>query len=134
MIKTFTVKTRYTERKLNSNEKNVICWGVKQMRQLLENYKKYKNSIKWKMVNLNWSVEGIPKYFVGNKAKGWISKLVFQENKRTCPYQEVRNFRFLENSEIFSFFLKIWKFSWNIRFKIRPFVLLPTTSCFCHPI
>ena len=53
LIKTFTVKTRYTERKLNSNEKNVICRGVKQMRQLLENYKKYKNSIKWKMVNLN---------------------------------------------------------------------------------
>ena len=53
-------------------------------------------------------------YFVGNKVKGRISKLVFQENKarqifrktnisypqirtRRCAYQWVRNVRFLEN-------------------------------------
>ena len=45
-------------------------------------------------------------YIVGNKAKGRISKRVFQENK--------------EN--------KIWRalFSWNIHFEICPFALLPT--------
>ena len=74
--------------------------------------------------------------FVGNKAKGQISKWVFQENKvrhsfrktiisyplictRTCAYQGVRN-------------VKIWRalFSWNTRFKICPFALLPT-NCDC---
>ena len=45
-------------------------------------------------------------YIVGNKAKGRISKRVFQENKES----------------------KIWRalFSWNIRFEICPFALLPT--------
>ena len=39
---------------------------------------------------------------------------------RTCAYQVVRNVRF---------FRKIWRasFSWNTRFDIRPFALLPTT-------
>ena len=50
---------------------------------------------------------------IGNKAKGWISKRVFQENKwhqilrktnaRTCVYQGVRMFVFLENSAYFVF-------------------------------
>ena len=36
-------------------------------------------------------------HFVGNKAKGRISKRVFQENKAlTCAYQGVRNVRFSE--------------------------------------
>ena len=36
-------------------------------------------------------------HFVGNKAKGRISKRVFQENKGlTCAYQGVRNVRFSE--------------------------------------
>ena len=55
---------------------------------------------------------------VGNKAKGWISKRLFQENKtrqifrktkisnplipaRTCAYQEVRNSCFSENFPCF---------------------------------
>ena len=58
--------------------------------------------------------------FVGNKAKGWISKRVFQENKarqffrktnisyplictRTCAYEWVRNARFSENLACFVF-------------------------------
>ena len=58
--------------------------------------------------------------FVGNKAKGRMSKRVFQENKarqifrktnisyllirtRTCAYQEVRNVRFSENLACFVF-------------------------------
>ena len=56
--------------------------------------------------------------FVGNKAKGRISKRVFQENKarqifrktnisypliRTCAYQGVRNVRFSENLTCFVF-------------------------------
>ena len=57
---------------------------------------------------------------VGNKVKGRISKLVFQENKarqifrktnisyllirtRTCAYQGVRNVRFSENLACFIF-------------------------------
>ena len=72
---------------------------------------------------------------VGNKAKGRISKRIFQENKahqifrktnisyplirtRTCAHQGVRMF----------VFRKIWRalFSWNPRFEIRAFALLPT--------
>ena len=65
---------------------------------------------------------------VGNKAKGWISKRVFQENKARqifrktnisyplCAYQRIRNIRFQ----------KLWRalFSWNTRFEIRPFFLI----------
>ena len=57
---------------------------------------------------------------VGNKAKGWISKVVFEENKarqifwkknfsypliltRTCAYQEVRDVLFSENLTCFVF-------------------------------
>ena len=77
--------------------------------------------------------------FVGKKAKERISKRAFQENKahqifrktnisypliplRTCAYQEVRNYRFSENLACFVFL--------NVRFEIRPFALLPTTSGF----
>ena len=59
-------------------------------------------------------------YLVGNKAKGQISKRMFQENKerqifqktnifyplirtRTCAYQGVKNVRFLENLACFVF-------------------------------
>ena len=49
----------------------------------------------------------------------------FSEKRRFlthCVYQGVRNVRFL----------KIWRalFSWNTRFEIRPFVLLPTHSAY----
>ena len=62
-----------------------------------------------------------------NKAKGPISKRVFQENKARkifqktnisySAYQRLRNVPFPE----------IWRalFSWNTRFEIRPFALLP---------
>ena len=72
---------------------------------------------------------------VGNKAKRGISKWVFHENKARqifritnisyplirsckCSYQGVRNVRFSKN----------WcaLFSWNTRFEILPFDLLPT--------
>ena len=57
--------------------------------------------------------------FVGNKAKGRISKRVFQESKtRTCAYQEVRNVCFSEVLACFAFL--------KHRFEIRPFALLPT--------
>ena len=70
---------------------------------------------------------------VGNKAKGRISKWVFQENKarqifrkrnishpliRTRTYKEVRNVCFLGNLAAL--------FSWNTRFEIRLFALSPT--------
>ena len=64
-------------------------------------------------------------HFVGDKAKGRISKRVFQENnarqifrKTNISYQGVRKF----------VFQKTWRalFSWNTRFKIRPFAILPT--------
>ena len=59
-------------------------------------------------------------FLVGNKAKGWLSKRVLQENKarqifrktnisyplirtRTCAYQGVRNVSFLENLACFVF-------------------------------
>ena len=56
-------------------------------------------------------------HFVGDKAKGWISKRVFQENKARQIFRKMFVFR------------EIWRalFSWNIRFEIRPFALLPTT-------
>ena len=59
---------------------------------------------------------------VGNKAKGLISKQVFQENKarQISPWYAHVCVLFV--------FRKIWcaLFSWNTRFKIRPFALLPT--------
>ena len=77
-------------------------------------------------------------WFVGNKAKGRISKRVFQERKarpifrktnifhplvRTwCAYQGVRNVRFSGNWTCF--------FTWSTRFEIRPFALLPA-NCLC---
>ena len=47
-------------------------------------------------------------YFVGNKAKGRISKRLFQEKKpqqstRTCAYQGLRNVHFSENLACFIF-------------------------------
>ena len=62
---------------------------------------------------------------VGKKAKKRISIRMFQENKtsqifypRTCAYQGVKMF----------VFRKIWRdlFSWNTRFEIRQFAILPT--------
>ena len=78
---------------------------------------------------------------VGNKAKGRISKQVFQENKacqifrktnisyslirtRTCVYQGVRNIRFSENLVYFVFL--------KHRFEIRPFALLRTNFKIWH--
>ena len=73
-------------------------------------------------------------YFDGNKAKEWISKRMFQDNKarqifwktnlsypmtRTpCAYQGVKKYSFFGEFGVL--------FSWNIRFEIRPFALLPT--------
>ena len=63
----------------------------------------------------------------GNKAKGQISKGVFQENIARQIYRKAN--------------IKIWRalFFWNTRFEIRSFALLPTYrniwwSCFCDDI
>ena len=69
-------------------------------------------------------------YIVGNQAKGWISKRVFQENRarqifrktnisyplirtRTCAYQGVRNVLFSENLACFVFLKHPF---WDLRF------------------
>ena len=72
----------------------------------------------------NWSK--IIWYFVGNKAKWWISKRVFQENKarqifrktnisypliRTRAYQGIRNVRFSENLACFVFLKPVLRFA-----------------------
>ena len=66
----------------------------------------------------------------GNKAKGRISKWVFQKNKARQIFRKTNNFyplirsknhRFSENLACFVFL--------NTRFKIRPFALLPTNAC-----
>ena len=66
--------------------------------------------------------------YVGNKAKGRISKRVFQESKaRQIFWKNVRvRIRGLEMfvfSENLTYF-----FSWSTRFKFRPFALSPTNS------
>ena len=68
---------------------------------------------------------------VGNKAKGWISKWVFQENKLP-NFPKNKYFLPLIGTRTFVF-QKIWHalFSWNTRFKICPFILLPTISVRC---
>ena len=83
--------------------------------------------------------------FVRNKAKGRISKQVFQENKARQIFRKTNTSYPLIRTRICqgkkcSFFRKIWRalFSWNTRFEIRPFALLPTyywpnytiTSCY----
>ena len=66
--------------------------------------------------------------FFCNKVKGRISKRVFQENKAR---QILRKNKHFSGGKKCSFLRKIWRalFSWNIRFKIRPFALLSTS---CH--
>ena len=61
-------------------------------------------------------------YFVSNKAKGRISKRVFQENKAH------QIFRKTSISYPLFVFRGIWRalFSWNNRFEILSFVWLPT--------
>ena len=62
-------------------------------------------------------------YVVGNKAKGRISKGVFQENKEREIFRKTIIFLF----SIFIFRkIKHALFSWNSRFEIRPFALLAT--------
>ena len=64
--------------------------------------------------------------FVGDKVKGWISKWVFQENKGRQIFRKTN----IAYPLITFVFRKIWRvlFSWNTRFGIRPFALLPTNS------
>ena len=73
-------------------------------------------------------------HFVGNRQKGESQSRCFKKTKhakfsknehflppehiRTCAYQGVRDVRFSEICRAF--------FSWNTRFEIRPFALLPT--------
>ena len=64
-------------------------------------------------------------YFVGNKAKGRISKRVFQENKTRQIFRKTNiSYPLVENV----CFRKNWRalFSWNTRIEIRPFALLTT--------
>ena len=76
--------------------------------------------------------------FIGNKAKGRISKRVFQENKARQIFRKNKHLpaytteHFLAPDRVriggkrCSFSRKIWRalFSWNTRFEIPPFVLL----------
>ena len=52
--------------------------------------------------------------YVGNKAKGRISERVFQENKTHQIFRKTNIWRAL--------------LSWDTRFEILPFALLPTSS------
>ena len=54
---------------------------------------------------------------VGNKAKGRISKRVFQENKTRQIFSKT-------NTSYPLIRTRTWM--WNTRFEIRPFALLPT--------
>ena len=61
--------------------------------------------------------------FQENKARQIFWKTIISYpliRTRTCTYQEVRNICFSENLACF--------FSWNTRFEIPPFALLPTIS------
>ena len=66
--------------------------------------------------------------YVGNKAKGRISKRVFQENKACQIFRKTNISYPLIRTRVWVAFCKIWRvlFSWNTRFKIGPFALLPT--------
>ena len=67
---------------------------------------------------------------VSNKAKGQISERVFQENKARHISRKRTNKR-NETKEMFVF-RKNWRalFSWNTRFEICLFALLPTIFAF----
>ena len=64
-------------------------------------------------------------HYVGNETKGRISKRVFQENKARQIFQKT-------NISYPQIRTCTWRalFSWNIRFEILPFALLPTNSDF----
>ena len=71
-------------------------------------------------------------HIVDNKAKGWISKLVFQENKALQIFRKNEHFLppdtltyvCVSGGKKCSFLRKIWRalFSWNTRFEIHPFL------------
>ena len=72
--------------------------------------------------------------FAGNKAKERISKRVFQENKARQIFRKTNIFLLSDTHTRFTYqgvkifvFRKIWHalFSWNTRFGIRPFAILP---------
>ena len=70
---------------------------------------------------------------VDNKAKGRISKRVFQENKARQIFRKKIIFfnpwyAHVSGGKKMSFLRKIWRdlFSWNTHFEIHPFALLPT--------
>ena len=72
---------------------------------------------------------------VGNKSKGRISKRVFQENracqifrKTNISYPDMHTYVRVSGCKKSLFFQKVCRalFSWNTRFEIRLFVLLPT--------
>ena len=71
----------------------------------------------------------------GNKAKGRISKLVLQENKARQVFRKT-NISYprlrIRGKKCSFFFQKIWRalFSWNTRFEIYPFTVLPTKHAF----
>ena len=74
-----------------------------------------------------WCIDVIEK-IVGNKAKGWISKWVFQGNKARQFFRKKWTFPNLcvSGGKTCSFFGKFGVlFSWNTSFEIGPFALLP---------
>ena len=106
----------------------LICVSIKNVNLYYQNFVYYWDENFWSQSFLCQC-----SYFVGNKAKGQISKRVFQENEarqifrktdipypmiRTCAYQGVRNFHFSENLTCFVFLKHLF---WD-----SPFGLLPT--------
>ena len=78
-----------------------------------------------KNVLLQWCPQ---EKFVGNMAKGRISQRVFHENKACQIFWKKTKKKTNHFSPLF-LFQKIWRalLSWNTRFEIRRFALLPTS-------
>ena len=85
------------------------------------------------MLNMTVKSMALFLHFVVNKAKGRISKRVFQENKARQIFRKTNIFTpwyahvRIRGYKMFVF-RKIWRvlLSWNTSFEIRPSTLLPT--------
>ena len=116
----------------------LICVSIKNVNLYYQNFVYY-----WDENFCSQSFLCQCSYFVGNKAKGQISKQVFQENDarqifrktdipypmiRTCAYQGVRNFHFSENLTSFVFLKHLF---WDLPFCLITDDLLQCLSVFC---
>ena len=78
--------------------------------------------------NLSWLFPNSNLHSVGNKAKGRISKRSSKKTKH-AKFSKKQTFLTPWYAQV-PVFQKIWRalFSWNTRFEIRPFALLPKTQ------